>query len=84
VFAGSRLASAATQAGPTNKTEESKPVADDEKGPKDKPAKSGKHYCRGMNLCKGKGGCSLGDSGCAGKNSCKGKGGCRVPVKKAA
>ena len=37
-----------------------------------------KHDCKGMNSCKGKGGCQTGDMGCKGKNSCKGKGGCKV------
>jgi len=37
-----------------------------------------KHDCKGMNSCKGKGGCSAGDMGCKGKNTCKGKGGCKV------
>ena len=43
-----------------------------------KPAKTKveKHACKGMNSCKGKGGCSTGDNGCKAKNSCKGKGGC--------
>ena len=36
-----------------------------------------KHDCKGMNSCKGQGGCSAGDMGCKGKNSCKGKGGCK-------
>jgi hypothetical protein len=35
-----------------------------------------KHACKGMNSCKGKGGCKSSDNGCKGKNSCKGKGGC--------
>jgi hypothetical protein len=35
-----------------------------------------KHACKGLNSCKGKGGCSSSDNGCKGKNSCKGKGGC--------
>ncbi|MDQ1473360.1 MAG: hypothetical protein QOJ99_4840 [Bryobacterales bacterium] len=39
-------------------------------------AKKEKHGCKGMNSCKGKGGCKSGDNGCKGKNSCKGKGGC--------
>lgn len=39
-------------------------------------AKKEKHACKGMNSCKGKGGCSSGDAGCKGKNTCKGKGGC--------
>jgi hypothetical protein len=37
-----------------------------------------KHDCKGMNSCKGQGGCQTGDMGCKGKNSCKGKGGCKV------
>jgi hypothetical protein len=37
-----------------------------------------KHDCKGMNSCKGQGGCNTGDMGCKGKNSCKGKGGCKV------
>jgi len=35
-----------------------------------------KHACKGLNSCKGKGGCKVSDNGCKGKNSCKGKGGC--------
>ncbi len=35
-----------------------------------------KHACKGMNECKGQGGCTSGDNGCWGKNSCKGLGGC--------
>jgi hypothetical protein len=37
-----------------------------------------KHGCKGLNSCKGQGGCQTGDMGCKGKNSCKGKGGCKV------
>ena len=37
-----------------------------------------KHDCKGMNSCKGQGGCSSSDMGCKGKNSCKGKGGCKT------
>src|SRR5271170_6685007 len=40
----------------------------------DKPVE--KHACKGLNSCKGKGGCGSSDNGCKGKNSCKGKGGC--------
>ena len=48
----------------------------------DKPAdKADKHVCKGMNACKGQGGCSTKENSCAGANSCKGKGGCAVPVK---
>jgi len=37
-----------------------------------------KHDCKGMNSCKGQGGCKTGEQGCKGKNDCKGKGGCKV------
>jgi hypothetical protein len=37
-----------------------------------------KHDCKGMNSCKGQGGCKTGDNGCKGKNSCKGNGGCNT------
>ena len=37
-----------------------------------------KHDCKGLNACKGQGGCNSGDMGCKGKNTCKGKGGCKV------
>lgn len=50
--------------------------------PKHKKTKAAKHDCKGMNSCKGQGGCKEGDNGCKGKNSCKGKGGCAVPAKK--
>lgn len=40
-----------------------------------------KHACKGLNSCKGKGGCKSGDNGCKGKNSCKGKGGCATDRK---
>ena len=34
------------------------------------------HECKGMNSCKGQGGCKTSDHGCKGQNSCKGQGGC--------
>ena len=77
VLAGSGLAKAMPA-----KSGSAKTTAGDEKA--DTKAASDKHVCKGMNSCKGKGGCKSGDAGCAGKNSCKGKGGCAVPVKKAA
>lgn len=40
-----------------------------------------KHVCKGMNECKGQGGCATGEAGCAGKNSCKGQGGCATSAK---
>jgi hypothetical protein len=73
VLAGSRLLSALPK--DAAKGEGKKSSAGDEK--KDKAqASSDKHVCKGMNSCKGKGGCKSGDNGCSGKNSCKGKGGC--------
>ena len=48
----------------------------------DKATEGGdKHVCKGMNECKGQGGCESGDAGCAGKNSCKGHGGCATSAK---
>ncbi len=35
-----------------------------------------KHACKGMNECKGQGGCTTASNDCAGKNECKGLGGC--------
>ena len=52
-------------------------------GDKDK-ADADKHACKGMNSCKGKGGCKTADNDCKGKNSCKGKGGCATDGSKAA
>ncbi len=42
------------------------------------PNAGNSHACKGMNACKGQGGCNTGDQGCKGKNSCKGHGGCKV------
>ncbi len=39
---------------------------------------SDKHDCKGLNSCKGQGGCKTSDNGCKGLNSCKGKGGCKT------
>ena len=52
-------------------------------GDKDKDA-GDKHACKGMNSCKGKGGCKTADNDCKGKNSCKGKGGCATDGSKPA
>lgn len=37
-----------------------------------------KHACKGLNACKGKGGCKTESNACKGLNACKGKGGCRT------
>ena len=40
---------------------------------------SEKACCKGLNDCKGKGGCAVeGSNSCAGHNECKGKGGCNM------
>ncbi len=36
-----------------------------------------KHACKGLNSCKGNGGCAVeGKNACKGQNACKGAGGC--------
>jgi len=53
--------------------------ADAEAAPEeaDQPATSAEHACKGMNECKGQGGCGVeGANSCHGANDCKGKGGC--------
>ena len=52
-------------------------------GDKEKDA-TDKHACKGMNSCRGKGGCKTDANSCAGKNSCKGKGGCATDGSKPA
>ncbi len=37
-----------------------------------------KHACRGLNDCKGRGGCKTDLNTCRGKNECKGRGGCKT------
>ena len=37
-----------------------------------------KHDCKGMNACKGQGGCKTDSNTCKGKNDCRGKGGCNT------
>lgn len=37
-----------------------------------------KHACKGMNACKGKGGCKTDKNSCKGMNDCKGQGGCKT------
>ncbi len=39
-------------------------------------ADAAKHACKGMNECKGQGGCKTDKNECKGHNSCKGTGGC--------
>lgn len=51
----------------------------------DKPAtdKPAKHVCKGLNACKGQGGCATKENSCAGANACKGKGGCATSARHA-
>lgn len=43
----------------------------------EQPATIPEHACRGLNECKGQGGCHVeGGNSCTGGNECKGKGGC--------
>jgi hypothetical protein len=37
-----------------------------------------KHACKGLNDCKGRGGCKTDLNTCRGKNECKGRGGCKT------
>ena len=48
--------------------------------PKPTPVASGgeAHGCKGMNACKGQGGCKTEAHGCKGQNECKGQGGCKT------
>lgn len=39
---------------------------------------AGKHACKGMNDCKGQGGCKNDKHACKGQNDCKGQGGCKT------
>jgi hypothetical protein len=46
--------------------------------PAAQPAGGASHACKGLNECKGQGGCAVpGQNECAGKNPCKAKGGCK-------
>jgi hypothetical protein len=71
-FAGLSLASVACKGGSSDAAASAQaPVAAAEK--------SDKACCKGLNECKGKGGCANpGKHDCAGKNECKGKGGCNM------
>jgi hypothetical protein len=48
-------------------------------GPAAESATEGKDCCKGMNECKGQGGCAVeGKNDCKGQNECKGQGGCNA------
>jgi hypothetical protein len=42
----------------------------------DKKMTADSHGCKGMNECKGQGGCKTDKHACKGMNDCKGQGGC--------
>lgn len=54
-------------------TTETRPAGNDTKAPAG-DEKTAKVHCRGINDCKGKGGCKSTANACAGQNGCKGKG----------
>jgi hypothetical protein len=54
------------------------PAADAAAPAADATAAEGKACCKGLNECKGKGGCRAGEHSCKGQNECKGKGGCNA------
>ena len=56
--------------------QQQKPAAAAPAGGGEPVAESAKACCKGLNECKGKGGCRTDANDCAGKNDCKGKGGC--------
>lgn len=60
-----RAQEAASTSDPVTPTASASPAADVER-----------HGCKGMNDCRGQGGCMTDANLCAGKNGCKGKGGC--------
>ncbi|HEX4338593.1 MAG TPA: hypothetical protein VH062_21960 [Polyangiaceae bacterium] len=62
-----------SSAEPSGESKAATPVAASSSG----PHKGDKACCKGLNACKGKGGCAVpGKHDCAGKNDCKGQGGC--------
>ncbi|MEN9577448.1 MAG: hypothetical protein RJA70_457 [Pseudomonadota bacterium] len=64
---------------------EAAPAAEEaEAAPAAEGAAEDKACCKGMNECKGKGGCKVeGGNTCQGMNECKGKGGCNHHCPKA-
>ncbi len=74
---GGLLAGAAMNVSASTSTQSQRSTVQPQLGSKAPANALDKHDCKGMNACKGQGGCSAGDNGCKGKNSCKGKGGCK-------
>jgi hypothetical protein len=75
-----------TAAEPTPAAEEATPAATEAASAEgDQAAKAAGHACKGMNECKGMGGCAVeGANGCTGHNDCKGAGGCCTLAEKSA
>jgi hypothetical protein len=74
---GGLLAGAAMNVSASTSTHSQKASVQSQLGSKAPVNALDKHDCKGMNACKGQGGCKTGDNGCKGKNSCKGNGGCK-------
>ncbi len=75
---GGLVAGAAMNVSASASTHSQKSAVQSQVGAKGAAIALDKHDCKGMNSCKGQGGCKTGDNGCKGKNSCKGNGGCKV------
>jgi hypothetical protein len=69
-------AAPATEAAPVADATPTEPVNDRIPADNDSGQPS-KHACKGLNDCKGRGGCKTELNSCRGKNECKGRGGCK-------
>jgi hypothetical protein len=54
------------------------PTTDDRTPVPTNATRPSKHACKGLNDCKGRGGCKTELNSCRGQNECKGRGGCRT------
>jgi hypothetical protein len=54
------------------------PTADDRTPVPNSSSQPSKHACKGLNDCKGRGGCKTEVNTCKGQNQCKGRGGCKT------
>ena len=64
------VAAASTEAAPAATSDDRQLVPNSSSQPS-------KHACKGLNDCKGRGGCKTELNSCRGQNECKGRGGCR-------
>jgi hypothetical protein len=51
---------------------------EDQPGVKAATPAGAQHACKGLNACKGQGGCKTAANACKGMNACKGQGGCKA------